>query len=458
MNRNYATIKYSGAGVPLWTNRYNGPGNSWDDAYAIAVDGSGDVVVTGYSVGMGSSYDYATLKYSSTGVPLWTNRYAGPGNGGDYASALALDDSGNVFVTGHSVGTGSSYDYATIKYSSTGVPLWTNRYNGLGNGGDYAYALAVDGSGNVFVTGRSLCPWNITNFYVYTTVAYSSVGQPLWTNFYRGPDWTNPYGALANGDNEAYAIAVDSSNNVVVTGWSAGSNTSYYATIKYSGAGVPLWTQRYMGPWPGWNVALAVAVDGTNNVFVTGRSWNGSTLDYGTVAYSSAGVPLWSNGYNGPGNGDDYATALAVDGNGNVVVTGSSYGAKSSDSAEDYATIMYSATGVPLWTCRYTGPGHGEDAAVAVAVDSGGNVLVTGQSSGTSGSHNWATVKYSRLQPIPLAMQRVGNQLVLSWTNAAFGLQCAPGLGSTFTNMTGLTSPCTNPITGAQQFFRLFSN
>ena len=80
------------------------------------------------------SADYATIKYSSAGVPLWTNRYNGPGNGDDYATAVAVDGSNNVIVTGYSTGSAGDLDYATIKYSSAGVPLWTNRYNGPGNG------------------------------------------------------------------------------------------------------------------------------------------------------------------------------------------------------------------------------------------------------------------------------------------------------------------------------------
>jgi hypothetical protein len=93
------------------------------------VDGSGNVFVTGKSSLSSnrdpfSSSDYATIKYSSAGVPLWTNRYSGPGNIADYARAVAIDGSGNAFVTGASW-NGSSYDYVTIKYSSAGVPLLT---------------------------------------------------------------------------------------------------------------------------------------------------------------------------------------------------------------------------------------------------------------------------------------------------------------------------------------------
>src|ERR1019366_3279801 len=118
-------------------------------AYAVAVDGSNNVIVTGYSDGGGYNFDYATIKYSSAGVPLWTNRYNGPGNDADYAFAVAVDGSNNVIVTGGSdAGSYPNYysDYATIQYSSAGVPLWTNRYgNGPGND-SWAATVAVDGS------------------------------------------------------------------------------------------------------------------------------------------------------------------------------------------------------------------------------------------------------------------------------------------------------------------------
>ena len=117
----YATIKYSNAGVPMWTNRYNGPGNFIDRAQAVAVDGSGNVFVTGHSNGGDSYDDYATVAYSSAGMPLWTNRYNGPGNFVDLARAVTVDSSGCVIVTGYSDGSGSSWDYATIKYSGAGV-------------------------------------------------------------------------------------------------------------------------------------------------------------------------------------------------------------------------------------------------------------------------------------------------------------------------------------------------
>ncbi len=409
----YATFAYSGAGVPLWTNRYTAPGNSVDFATAVAVDGSGNVFVTGKSSlssnrdPFGSS-DYATIKYSSAGVPLWINRYDGPGNDNDEATAVAVDASGNVFVTGRSVGSGVGHAYATIKYSGAGMPLWTNRYSGLGD--SHATAVAVDGSGNLFVTGYSWSGnFSTSVFTDYVTIKYSGEGVPLWTNRYNGP---------ANRDDVATAVAVDSSDNVFVTGDSSGGS----ATIKYSGVGAPLWTNRYPG------FARGLAVDSSGNVFVTGGSAGG----YGTVAYSNAGVPLWTNHYHGPGNLNDYATAIAVDGSGNVVVTGNSSGTNGWPDT-DYATIKYSSAGVPLWTNRYSGPANGSDRAYAVAVDGSGNVFVTGESWNGS-TFDSVTIKYSSAGvPLLTIARTTTNTVAVSWPSAAtdFTLQQnTNGIGS----------------------------
>jgi hypothetical protein len=111
------TAQAQSGGAPVWTNLYDGPGNYYDVAYAMAVDGSGNVFVTGFSPGSDGYTDYATIKYSGAGVALWTNRYNGPGNTADAANAIAVDGSGNVFVTGYATGIGSGSDYATVRYS-----------------------------------------------------------------------------------------------------------------------------------------------------------------------------------------------------------------------------------------------------------------------------------------------------------------------------------------------------
>jgi hypothetical protein len=172
-NDDYATIKYNSAGVQQWVARYNGPGNDDDLATGLAVDGNGNVYVTGASdslPGYGQNYDYATIKYNSAGVQQWVANYNGPGNGYDGATSLAVDGNGNVYVTGCSYGIGTSKDYATIKYDSTGDLLWIMRYNGLGNDWDGANDLAVDENRNVYVTGNSLGSGTETD---YVTIKYS---------------------------------------------------------------------------------------------------------------------------------------------------------------------------------------------------------------------------------------------------------------------------------------------
>jgi uncharacterized delta-60 repeat protein len=383
----YATIKYSSAGVPLWTNLYHGPGNGANEGWAVAADSSNNVIVTGISYAGGGwpsyDYDYTTIKYSGDGVSLWTNRYGGPAHNWDHPIAVAVDGNSDVIVTGSSVGINSDLDYATIKYSSEGMPLWTNRYDGGGQQ-DALSAMAVDGSNNIIVTGASA---RATSGYDYATIKYSSAGVPLWTNRYNGS---------AYGDDFAYAVAVDGSNNVIVTGYSATTNVppyNYdYATIKYSSAGEPLWTNRYNGPGNGDDGAYAVAVDGGNNVIVTGYSLGcGSTNDYATIKYSSEGVPLWTNRYNGPGNDDDQAQAVVVDRRDNVIVTGYSIG---NGGNYDYTTIKYSSAGVPLWTSRYNGPGNNTDYAFNAKVDGNNNVIVSGYSLGTGGNYDFATIRY----------------------------------------------------------------
>ncbi|MDH5694137.1 MAG: SBBP repeat-containing protein, partial [Gammaproteobacteria bacterium] len=372
-NDDYATIKYGADGSEKWVSRYNGPGNVIDEAWAIAVDGAGNVYVTGRSTGSGTGYDYATIKYNPEGDTLWVKRYNGSGNSIDEAWEIAVDGAGNVYVTGRS--RGANDDYATIKYNSAGDTVWVRTYNGPGNGADKANAIAVDGAGNVYVTGQS----RGTND-DYATIKYNSAGDTLWVRRYNGP---------GNGDDNATAIAVDGAGNVYVTGYSIGTGGDY-ATIKYNSAGDTLWVRRYNGPGNGDDWAYAIAVDGAGNVYVTGNSY-GTGYDYATIKYNPAGDTVWVKRYNGPGNSADEAKAIAVDGAGNVYVTGKSAG---SGTSNDYATIKYNPAGDTLWVKRYNGPGNGSDVAYAIAVDGTGNVYVTGGCTGTGTGLDYATIKY----------------------------------------------------------------
>jgi hypothetical protein len=379
----YATIKYDPGGTELWVARYNGPGNGGDWALAIALDDSGNVYVTGSSEGNGTGTDYATIKYDPGGTELWVVRYNGPVNGYDNAQALALDESGKVYVTGESEGIGSGDDYATIKYDTDGNELWVARYEGPGNGYDVANALAVDDSGNVYVTGNSF------EFLLdYATIKYDTDGVEQWVARYNGP-W--------NSNDEAIALAVDDSGNVYVTGQSYGLGTLWdYATIKYDTDGDTLWVTLYNGPVNGGDGAAAIAVDDSGNAYVTGESDTGGATfcDYATIKYNTDGDTLWVARYHGQGGVADYANAIDLDNSGNVYVTGESPGIGTDG---DYGTIKYDPDGTELWVALYNGPGNGYDGAYSLAVDDSGNVYVTGESYGIGTYADYATIKYSEI-------------------------------------------------------------
>jgi hypothetical protein len=371
----FATVKYSNAGDRLWVRRYNGPANDWDAATELALDASGNVYVTGHSYGP-NFFDYVTVKYSPSGTQQWVARYDGAANGDDWPNDLAVDASGSVYVTGYSSGSGTVYDYATVKYDRSGAQSWVARYNGPGNTNDRARALGVDGSGNVYVTGDS--GEGSPNLSDYVTVKYTPAGGQLWAA---------RYSALYD---YATDLAVDGTGNVYVTGYSYGSGTFYdYATVKYSRRGRLHWVARYNGGVD--DLANAIAVDTSGNVYVTGETFHsGTSSDYGTVKYDARGIQQWVARYNGPGNSVDRAFALALDASGSVYVTGESQG---SDLGNDFATAKYDGSGNEEWNVRYAGPGDASDSASALAVDGSGNVYVTGTSSILGGSV-YTTVKY----------------------------------------------------------------
>jgi uncharacterized delta-60 repeat protein len=373
-----ANITLSSDNVQLdWVRHYSsGNDPSFDFAHAITVDASGNVYVTGASYGANGLYDYATMKYSSSGSVLWVARFNGPEDNWDSARAIEVDASGNVYVTGESYGS-NYFDYVTIKYNSSGSQQWVARYNS-GGGKDLAYDLAVDSSGNVYVTGASgEGSYNLSD---YVTIKYNSSGVQQWLARYH-----NTY-------DYATALAIDASGNVYVTGYSYGSGTYYdYATIKYNSKGQKRWVARYHGG-VGDDFSYALAVDSSGNVYVTGESvGSGTGGDYATIKYSPTGKRQWLARYDGQaGHATDVGVAIAVDGSGNVYVTGESRGSETKD---DFATIKYGPQGNQKWLIRFDGSESPFDDANALAIDASGNVYVTGRSNDL-GYSMYTTVKY----------------------------------------------------------------
>jgi WD40 repeat protein len=297
------------------------------------------------------------------GDQLWVSRYDGTAGIADAAYALGVSPDGSkVFVTGTSDGTGVGPEPATVAYdAATGAQLWAQRYE---QDGLYGSALAVSADGSkVFVKLVSLI------------VAYdAATGNQLWSAAYDG--FATAIGASPDG------------SKVFVAGVSGSGTARDYATVAYDAAtGAQLWVSRYDRRHVDGASALGVSPDG-GVVFVTGTSGS----DYATVAYDAVtGTQLWVSTYNGRGFENAYALGVSPDGS-KVVATGSS----TSETGEDYATVAYdAATGSRLWVKRYNGPGNGQDRAHAVAVSpDSSKVFVTGVSTAAGGQYDYATVAY----------------------------------------------------------------
>ena len=392
-------------GAQLWASRYDGPASSIDEATDLAVDPNGGrVFVTGYSNGGSTGTDYATIAYdASTGAMLWATRYDG-GHGGDRDLAAAMSvtpDGSMVFVTGFSNSSPDMPDWATIAYdASTGARVWVRRFDGPDDFGDESRAIDVSPDGErVFVTGIV----SLAGSSDYGTVAYrASDGTRLWSRRYNGPG--------DSGDGAAAVAVSPDGSAVLVTGTSDGGSTfADYATVAYAASdGTTLWTKRHNDASDGDDFARAVAVspDGSM-VFVTGSTSAATRYDnYTTIGYATdTGAKIWQKSYNGPPDHIDRAFAIAVSNQG-VYVTGFSHGGTSTHF--DYATVAYKASdGSGLWTKRFDGPAGGDDQATAIAVDPNGSaVSVTGSSFSTTTLDDYATVSYDAVDGSTLWVKR----------------------------------------------------
>jgi hypothetical protein len=391
-NFDYLTIKYNSSGDTLWVRRYDGmgAGTAIDEARDLVVDNNGFVYVTGFSVNALLYSDFLTIKYDSNGDTVWIRRYSYTNNSNDAAYSLAIDVSGYVYVTGSSDG-----DYLTLCYDASGVFQWSSKYNGPGNDQDIARKI-IYAHGGLFVTGTSRNTFNSSTSVDYATIYYNTSGDSLWVRRYNGP-----------GDNydEPTAIAAGPSGSIYITGFSRNNSfasSADYLTIKYDLSGDSLWVRRYDSPSNHQDEARDIAIDGSGNVYVTGSSTAvGTFSDYATIKYSSSGEQQWVSCYHGPFNlSNDYAHSIAVDGNGYVYVTGGSV--YTSLSTTDIVTIKYNSDGVQQWLISYDGPANSGDAGYQIEVDENDFIYVSGNSTGVGSGSDYVTIKYDKKTGISL--------------------------------------------------------
>ncbi len=424
-----------------WAKRAGGTYS--DISYSIAVDGAGNSYVTGYFNGSATfgpgeanqttltsagEYDIFVAKYDPAGALLWAKRAGGTTF--DEGKSIAVDGSGNSYVTGFFQGsatfglgeanettlTGAGFgDIFVAKYGPDGALLWAKRAGGTDSeSGD---GIAVDGAGNSYVTGyfqgsATFGPGEANEITISSAgsrdlfvAKYDPDGALLWAKRAGGTDF-----------DEGTSIAVDGAGNSYVTGsfqgsatfgpgeanettlTSAGSLDIFVA--KYGPDGAVLWAKRAGGT--DYYYGLGIAVDGDGNSYVTGYFYGSATfgpgeanettltsagsLDIFVAKYGPDGAVLWAK--RAGGTDYYYGLGIAVDGDGNSYVTGYFYGSATfgpgeanettltSAGFDDIFVAKYAPDGTLLWAKRAGGTDY--DYGFGIAVDGAGNSYVTG--------------------------------------------------------------------------------
>ena len=370
---NYATMKYNSSGILRWAKIYNGPGsNSVDEAIAVAVDIQGNVYVTGNSEEYGFLTDaYCTIKYDSSGNQLWVARYKNLPNGIDDPTAIAVDNQGNVYVTGSSQSI-LGMDYLTIKYNTDGDSLWMRRYRGPGTGNpdNYSNSLCLDNQGNVYITGESP---GINSGRQVCTIKYNTNGVQQWVV-------RNDTVRSSGG----YKVTVDKlTGDVYVCGYFGGGSFPQYLMVsKISSSGINQWTKCYTGGIS--ETGYDIKVDNLHNIYVVGKAiFTQPSIeeDYVTIKYNSNGDTAWVRRFNLV-EGSNYYPAITLDKFNDVYVEGF----RLQSTGYEFITLKYDIYGEQKWIMTYPGIG------LKVEVDNSLNVFVSGSKSGK----DYTTIKYSQ--------------------------------------------------------------
>ncbi len=325
--------KFDSSGQKLLTIQFGTTGD--DIAYAVAVDSAGNVYIAGSTGGnldgniSAGLSDIFLTKFNSAGQKLFTIQIGTPGI--DFARGVAVDASGNIYVTGATEGnlngntSAGLLDIFLTKFNSSGQRLFTIQIGTPGN--DIGYGIALDSSGNVYVTGSTdgnLSGTSNGGLDIFLA-KFDSSGQNLFTT-----QFGTPFDDIGRG------VAVDGSGNVYVTGStggnlngniSAGSSDIFLA--KFDPSGRNLFTIQYGTPFE--DIGYGIATDSNNNVHVTGSTGgnldgniSSGLLDFFLTQFDSSGNKLFTRQFGTTGNDTGYG--IAVDSSGNSYVTGSTEG------------------------------------------------------------------------------------------------------------------------------------
>lgn len=373
-------------------------GDANDHSYGVAVDKDGNYIIVGNRVTPASElFTIKTDKY----LNVISSVACGQAYGQIQSTycAVAVDSNNNIIVAGTVDNGPNKNDFLTVKYNSDMVFVSSKSFNSDSSRQDTARGVAVDSAGNIIVVGE----WDNSTAKRYLTVKYNNSLTHYSSATYNG-----------GGKDRPWAVAVDSAGNIIVTGQRTNGTSEDFFTVKYDASlqvvasTVSNITQH--------DIARGVAVDGAGNIIVTGYIYNEnkSNQDYLTIKYDPTLNFISSATFNG--GEDDFGEGVAVDGENNIIVTGQ----RITGANKDYFTIKYDNNLVVISSAAYDGETDGHP--YAVAVDSSNKIIVTGESDG-----NIVAVKYSSETLVVPEIVTQTSGLVSKDTEATFTLKLLSG-------------------------------
>ena len=314
----FTVVRLSGAtGAEIWRRVVPSPGGS-GAATAVALDGAGQVLAAGWMYDAASGSDMVAVKLDqATGAVLWQHSIAGTAQGTTDRTALAVDAAGNVLVAGTTANSASGNDFAVAKLSAAdGSEMWRVEVDGSAGGSDAAYAVAVDGSGDVVAAGTLENTRTAADLAVLKLSGATGVEQ--WRYVVDGS-----FGPPESTSAElARSLVLTPAGDVIAVGrlFVASAPSESMAVVKLAGAdGAVLWSQSLAG-YEGVDVAL----DPASDVVAVGSASNPARLGILKLA-GATGDAVWFQSLRGTAAFDPtetHADRVAVDTSGHVVVQG----------------------------------------------------------------------------------------------------------------------------------------
>jgi len=367
--RDAILISYDSAGNEMSLEGWTGAGDNSDNAREIASDNSGNIYVAGYSVGKDTDRDMFLMKIGASGDTLWTRSVSGTLFGSDEeANGIVIDNSGNIIVSGYTKNSGTGSDITILKYTATGVLLWTAQYNGTVNESDRSFDITTDAAGNIYVTGKTDINASpiITNDELFTA-KYSSNGALLWSSIFNG----------GTGNQRGRSIAVGASGSIYVCGQSSNTTNEDVIVVKYSSTGTVLWSYTYDADNSEVFEGCALSSDESITALCTSSTdvttGEGSALNVFQV--NANGALAWEQTYVASNNLQSTGEAIELAPNGNFVLVGSIFDYTSPES-HDCLTACYSSTGTFIWENIYNSTTQLDDIGDALAIDANNNAMV----------------------------------------------------------------------------------